>query len=103
MGKLYKLTRDAENDLREVARYTLSSWGASTLKTYRKGLVKTFNDLSGNKSVGRHFSRRFPQLLVTRHRYHYIFYVVDTAEKPVVIGVIHEKRDIVNRLAERLG
>tara|TARA_B110000211_G_C13660050_1_gene369804 strand:+ start:360 stop:539 length:180 start_codon:yes stop_codon:yes gene_type:complete len=42
MGKLYKLTRDAENDLREVARYTLSSWGASTLKTYRKGLVKTF-------------------------------------------------------------
>jgi toxin ParE1/3/4 len=74
MGKLYKLTRDAENDLREVARYTLSSWGVSTLKTYRKGLVKTFNDLSGNQSVGRYFSRRFPQLLVTRYRYHYIFY-----------------------------
>ena len=103
MGKLYKLTRDAENDLREVARYTLSSWGASTLKTYRKGLVKTFNDLSGNESVGRYFSRRFPQLLVTRHRSHYIFYVVDAAEKPVVIGVTHEKRDIVNHLAERLG
>jgi toxin ParE1/3/4 len=81
----------------------LSSWGASTLKTYRKGLVKTFNDLAGNQSVGRYFSRRFPQLLVTRYRYHYIFYVVDAAEKPAVIGVIHEKRDIVNRLAERLG
>lgn len=29
-------------------------------------------------------------------------YLIENLEKPVVIGIIHEKRDIVNRLSERL-
>ncbi len=34
----YDLTKDAENDLREMARYTLNKWGKKKLDEYRGGL-----------------------------------------------------------------
>lgn len=36
------LTTDAENDLREVARYTLDTWGTDIFDQYRAGLSDTF-------------------------------------------------------------
>ena len=89
MAATYEFTKDAEKDLREVAQYTLNKWGKKALAEYRDGLKATF-------------SKTFPQLLVTKYKYHFIFYITEGMTKPVIIGVIHEKRDIVNRLSERL-
>lgn len=36
--KNFELTKDAEKDLREVARYTLNKWGREMLQEYRGGL-----------------------------------------------------------------
>lgn len=33
---------------------------------------------------------------------HYVFYIVEGVDKPTIIGVIHEVRDIVVLLASRL-
>jgi toxin ParE1/3/4 len=99
----YELTKDAENDLQEVARYTLNKWGRRALDVYRGGLKDTFKRIGENELRGSSFSDQFPQLLVTKYKYHYIFYLTTGLEKPVVIGVIHERRDIVNRLGERLS
>ena len=98
----YTLTLDAEKDLREVARYTRGKWGDKVLGEYRAGLKKTFEAIGSGDIQKRPFSKKFPQLFVTKYRYHYIFYVIGLHEKPAIIGVIHERRDIVNRLAERL-
>lgn len=98
----YKLTEDAEQDLREVARYTLDAWGRKSLEEYRDGLKKVFVDISENKVMKRRFSQKFPEVFVTKYKYHYIFYVVQPSQEPVILGVIHERRDIVNRLHERL-
>lgn len=35
----YHLTYDAENDLREVARYTLDTWGTDIFDQYRAGVT----------------------------------------------------------------
>lgn len=43
-----------------------------------------------------------PELYVTKYRYHFIFYLHKIDQKPLIIGVIHEQRDLVNRLSERL-
>lgn len=101
--KYYELTKDAENDLREVARYTLNKWGKEKLQEYRGGLKDTFNAIGQNEIIQHSFSKTFPELLVTKYKYHFIFYLTDGFDKPVIIGVIHEKRDIVNRLTERLS
>lgn len=101
--KYYELTKDAESDLREVARYTLHKWGEDKLHEYSGGLKDTFNAI-GQKQIRKHsFSKQFPELLATKFKYHFIFYLSDGFEKPIIIGVIHEKRDIANRLTERLS
>ena len=100
--KNYRLTKDAEQDLREVARYTRKEWGFAMLREYRGGLKKTFEAIGNNDVVSRDFSDNFPELLVTKYRHHFIFYVAEGMDKPTIIGVIHERRDIVERLSERL-
>jgi toxin ParE1/3/4 len=99
----YELTEDAEQDLREVARYTLNRWGKEILQQYRNGLKATFEAIVANDVPVSSFSRTFPDLLVTKYRHHYIFYLKKSLPKPVIVGVIHERRDIVNRLSERLA
>jgi toxin ParE1/3/4 len=103
MGKYYELTKDAEKDLREVARYTLDKWGSSQFKAYRSGLKKAFSDLAANQVSGQFFSDNFPRVRVKKYRYHYIFYLFNTDRKAVIVGVIHERRDIVGRLSDRIG
>lgn len=102
MTPSYELIKDAEADLRDVARYTLRKWGKNALEIYRKGLNKTFQDINRGEVISNAFSNAYPQLLVTKHKYHYIFYITENRTKPLIIGVIHERRDLVNRLSERL-
>jgi len=92
----YALSKDAENDLREIARYTLKQWDESTFQTYKKGLSSKFNEIAQNSVIKHQFSQTLPQLLVTKYRYHFIFYLAEGAEdkkleKPIIIGVIHEQ------------
>lgn len=99
----YVLSKDAEKDLREIAQYTLKEWGESAFTKYKSGLIRKINDIGKACVVERHFSKTYPHLLVTKYRFHYIFYLKDNIDKPIIIGVIHEQRDIVNKLKNRLG
>jgi toxin ParE1/3/4 len=102
LKQTYVLSKEAEKDLQEIARYTLKEWGASAFAKYKTGLAKKTNDIGNRDVIERRFSKTQPHLLVTKYRFHYIFYLTDKVEKPVIIGVIHEQRDIVNRLKSRL-
>ncbi len=99
----YELTENAEQDLREVARYTLNRWGKEMYQQYRSGLKDIFKAIATEDVPKRSFSKTFPDLFVTKYRHHYIFYLIGNRPKPVIIGVIHERRDIVSRLSERLA
>lgn len=101
--KNFELTKDAEKDLREVARYTLNKWGGEMLLEYRAGLNSIFEAIGKRSVAKRQFSDNFPEVLVAKYRYHYIFYLTENGTKPIIIGVIHERRDIVSRLIERLS
>ena len=54
--KSYRLTKEAEKDLREVARYTRKEWGQAMLQEYRGGLKKTFEAIGNHDVVSRDFS-----------------------------------------------
>ncbi|MCH7855029.1 MAG: type II toxin-antitoxin system RelE/ParE family toxin [Proteobacteria bacterium] len=99
----YKLSRDAQQDLRQVTSYTLTKWGEDAVHKYTSGLQDTFEAIGSGTVKKRTFSKTFPELLVTKYRFHYVFYLVEGLEKPGIIGVIHERRDITGRLNERLG
>lgn len=98
----YVLSKEAEKDLREIARYTLNKWDDTAFRKYKNGLSKKMNDIGKNSVVEHSFSKTFPQLFVAKYRYHFIFYLTEGGDKPIIIGIIHEQRDIVNRLKNRL-
>lgn len=98
----YKLSFDAEKDLQDIARYTLNTWGKRIFEHYRSGLKKQFTAIAKKEVPKKTFSRQFPELFVSKYRYHFIFYILNTHKTPIIIGVIHEQRDLVSRLSERL-
>jgi toxin ParE1/3/4 len=59
--KNFELTKDAEKDLREVARYTLNKWGREMLQEYRAGLKKLFEEIGKSNITKRQFSDNFPE------------------------------------------
>ena len=99
----YKLSVDAEKDLQDIARYTLNTWGKTIFEQYRCGLKKQFKAIANKEVPKKTFSKQHPKLLVRKYRYHFIFYILSTNQIPIIIGVIHEQRDIVSHLAERLS
>jgi hypothetical protein len=54
----YNITEDAEQDLREIARYTLSKFGPKQLEAYRQALNSTFNAIGRNQVIQRQFSKK---------------------------------------------
>lgn len=98
----YLLSLDAEADLTEIARYTLSTWGEEVFERYRKGLQQALNSIGDGSVISRSFSQKLPSVLVTKYQYHFIFYLQQKNDVPIIIGLIHEKRDIVALLTERL-
>jgi len=98
----YKLSIDAESDLKEIARYTLNNWGRSIFEEYRNGIKGVFIDIGNNDAISKEFSKKLPNLRVVKFKYHFVFYIVDNITTPTIIGIIHEQRDLVKQLASRL-
>ena len=44
------------------------------------------------------FSKRFHEVLITKYRYPFIFYLGEGLALPVIIGVIRQRRDVVQPL-----
>ena len=100
----YRITPEARDDLRDIARYTLDSWGAEQHVRYRDELADCFNRIAQQSIVPRHFSKTYPELCAVRCDHHYVFYFPTENSKPaIIIAVFHEKMDCVARLKGRLG
>ena len=102
MSEGYVLSLQAEADLTEIAQYTLVKWGEQAFEQYRNGLKQIFSAIADGSVVSRTFSESLPSVLVVKYRHHFIFYLRRSHDIPIIIGIIHEKRDIVALLAKRL-
>lgn len=98
----YDLTPSAEEDLKDIARYTLKEWGKKQSLQYASHLEKRFLEIVDRTSFSRAFSELFPQIQVTRCEHHYIFYIYPEGKRPCIIAVLHERMDSVARIKNRL-
>ncbi len=71
----YKLTTHAEQDLRDIARYTMNKWGMTQAERYEAILSKRFQEISQGVVRLRTFLKRRPDLLFTHCEHHHIFYL----------------------------
>ena len=98
----YELTPAAQDDLCEIARYTLKQWGESQSLHYAGLLEQCFQEIAGRSIVSRAVSKRFPALRSCRCEYHHVFYLHPDDKPPQIIAVLHEKMDLLQRLKGRL-
>ncbi len=99
----YELTPAAEADLRDIVRYTLRQWGERQARRYACLLEAGFRTIAAGHTVSRTFSKRYPQVQVTRCEHHYVFYLHQEGQKPRILAVLHENMDLLARLGERLS
>ena len=71
----YKLTMQAERDLRDIARYRIDKWGMAQAERYEAILSKRFQEVAQGVVTPRTFLKRRPDLLFTHCEHHYIFYL----------------------------
>jgi len=99
----YRLTLQAEEDMKGIARYTLGQWGKGQSMRYAVKLERCFREIVAGAVHSRSFSERYPQVKVSHCEHHYIFYIHPLDDKPpVVIAVLHERMDMLVRLKKRL-
>lgn len=51
----YKLTTHAEQDLRDIARYTIDKWGMAQAERYEAILSKRFQEIAKGVVTPKHF------------------------------------------------
>lgn len=98
----YQLTSSAQEDLKEIARYTRVNWGKKQSLHYASLLESKFNQIVSKSTYSRTFSERYPQIQVSRCEHHYIFYVYSQNNPVRILAVLHERMDFIAQLKNRL-
>ncbi|MGO9204133.1 MAG: type II toxin-antitoxin system RelE/ParE family toxin [Limisphaerales bacterium] len=99
----YELAEAAEADLKSIALYTISKWGARQAARYGAMLDSHFEAIGKGKARSRIFLQHRPGLRVSRMEHHYVFHLNREGQCPLILAVFHENMDLMVRLGDRLG
>jgi len=94
----YELTKAADQDLKDIAGYTISKWGPNQAVRYGAFLEAHFDAIGAGKARSRIFLRHRPELRVSRARHHYVFQLKRENHSPLILAVFHEHMDLMTRL-----
>lgn len=100
---VYELTEAADADIQSIARYTVETWGAEQARRYEALLENHFKAIGRQKAQTRMILKHRPELLVSRCEHHYVFHLVRERQCPLILAVLHENMDLMNRLRARLS
>ena len=96
------LAKGAVEDLREIVRHTNERWGEARCLAYVGQLEQTANALALNNGRFKDLSSIHPKLRVAKSGRHFIFLLPRPDALPVILAILHERMDIMARLAGRL-
>lgn len=103
MTRNYILTNDAAHDLRGVIRYTRETWGAAQARRYAENLEKGLIRLAANPLRFRDMSDLYPALRMAHCEHHYVFCLPQNDAPALIVAILHERMDLMARLADRLN
>ena len=98
----FKLTPSARKDLKKIAKYTVKEWDKEQALTYKRKLDACFNQIGEGKVAQRKFAPELPSLLVKRCEKHFVFYFKKEREPAIILNVLHERMDLMERMKKRL-
>ncbi len=91
-----RLSRLARQDLDDIRRYTLETWGRDQWLKYFRGLVRTFEDITANPDGGRDRSLFAAGLRSVNYERHVIFFarIVAAGGTAVILRIVHQRRNL---------
>ena len=98
--KSYALTLAAEEDLRGIWRYSHETWGLDQADRYLDQIEACCEAIGDGRAHGKANDALPSGVRVHRCEHHYIFWIA--GDRQIVIAVLHERMDLVNRLKDRL-
>ena len=96
----YEITSPAENDIVEIWDYTVNKWGEKQADGYIGVIYEYFSEIATDNVFCRTIFIEDEEVKYVRCEHHYIFFLSE--KKPIILGIIHEKRDFVSVLKKRL-
>ena len=94
-----RLLPKAQEDLADIWRYTLDSWGEDQAFKYTDDLDAAFSRLADQPLIPRERIEFSPPVRIVHHASHLIVYLVDD-QGIIVIRVLHENMDVDAQLGE---
>jgi len=98
----YDLTTEADADILEIVHYTVSTWGDAQALRYRAALENHFNSIARKTARTKAFLPHRPELRVSRVQHHFVFHLIREQRCPLIIAVLHENMNLMNRVRRRL-
>ena len=102
MSSDYVLSSAAEADLRDIVRYTLKEWGDIQARRYLAKLKDGIEGVAAGRGHFKIMSALFPDLRMALCEHHYIFCLPRDDAPALVVAILHERMDLMMRLAKRL-
>jgi toxin ParE1/3/4 len=99
----FELSPDAEADLEGIFDYTARRWGVEQGNRYLHQLNECAKKIAVGKGRYKDYSYIRPGLRSIRCQQHFLFFVRLENMTARIVAVLHERMDLVARIAERLG
>jgi len=99
----YVLTTAAEADVRSIIRYTRQQWGDAQVRAYMAKLEQGIARLVQGLGSYRDMSNMHPGLRMARCEHHYAFCLERDIDPPLIVAILHERMDLIQRLDDRLS
>jgi len=98
----YTLLAGAEEDLRDIIRYTRKHWGTAQTRSYVAKMQRGIEAMAAGQGLVRDMSALYPGLRMVKCEHHYIFCLPQNDAPALVVAIFHEKMNLMTRLADRL-
>jgi toxin ParE1/3/4 len=97
----FLLSQQADSDIDAIWDYTVGRWGVEQAIRYHRAIEAACNALARGELPSKAVTKMSEVFRMARCQHHYLIYF---AGNPIrIIGVLHEKMDIVTRVTTRVG
>lgn len=98
--RTYNLSLVAEEDLRDIWSYTCDAWGVEQADRCFDQIEACCDVVGKGHARSKSFNELPDDVRIHRCEHHYIVWLI--GERPIIVAILHERMDFVQRLKGRL-
>lgn len=94
------LRQEAIDDLNDIWNYSKNQWSENQAEKYYQTIKSTCRIIAENPNIGKNYNEISKHLFGLKTGKHIIFYSIVGEVEIEVIRILHERMDLISRLAE---